>query len=374
MVELGEVCEINPKKSDLKGLDDDLDVSFIPMSDMKQGTADLDIRQIKKLREVLKGYTYFKNADVLLAKITPCFENGKSGIARGLKNGIGFGSTEFIVIRPDRNRILPELIYHFIFDSKFLTEGKLNMTGSAGQQRLSLDFVKMYPIPLPPIEVQEKIVAELDGYQKIIDGAKQIVENYKPTIKIDPDWPLVELGEVCSMEYGYTAKAQKSGDTRFIRITDIDDNACLISDNPMFIDLSEKSKPYLLEKGDVLIARTGATYGKTVLFSDNGQAAFASYLIRLSFNHDKVVPAFFTSFSLGEIYWQQARELVSGGGQPQFNANVIKRICMPIPPLKTQKKIVEEIEFECELVEMNKKLIEIFEKKIKDKIGEVWGE
>ena len=355
-------------------MDDELDVSFIPMSDMNQGMSDLNVRQTKNLREVLTGYTYFKNSDVLLAKITPCFENGKSGIASGLKNGIGFGSTEFIVIRLDLNRILPEIIYHFVSESKFLTKGATNMTGSAGQQRLSSDFVKRYPIPLPPLEVQQKIVAELDGYQKIIDGAKQIVENYKPTIKIDPDWPMVELGKECAMEYGYTAKAQESGDTRFIRITDIDDNACLISDNPMFIDLSEESEPYLLEKGDVLIARTGATYGKTLLFSDNEQAVFASYLIRLSFNHDKVVPAFFASFSLGEIYWQQARELVSGGGQPQFNANVIKRIRMPIPPLKTQQKIVAEIELERELVEANKKLIEIFEKKIKDKIGEVWGE
>ena len=86
------------------------------------------------------------------------------------------------------------------------------------------------------------------------------------------------------------------------------------------------------------------------------------------------MPAFFTSFSLGEIYWQQARELVSGGGQPQFNANVIKRVRIPIPPLTTQQKIVSEIEAERELVEANRKLIEIFEKKIKDKIGEVWGE
>jgi restriction endonuclease S subunit len=243
-----------------------------------------------------------------------------------------------------------------------------------GQPHVYPKDLKKFQSPLPPLEVQEKIVAELDGYQKIIDGAKQVVENYKPTIKIDPDWPLVELGELCSMEYGYTAKAQESGDTRFVRITDIDDNVCLISDNPMFIDLSEESKPYLLEKGDVLIARTGATYGKTLLFNDNEQGVFASYLIRLNFNHDKVMPAFFTSFSLGEIYWQQARELVSGGGQPQFNANVIKRIRMPIPPLKTQQKLVAEIESECELVEANKKLIEVFEKKIKYKIGEVWGE
>jgi type I restriction enzyme M protein len=253
---------------------------------------------------------------------------------------------------------------------------KMEQMGTGGTYKeISRASFSTLRIPLPPLEVQEKIVAELGGYQKIIDGAKQIVENYKPTIKIDPDWPMVELGKACAMEYGYTAKAQESGDTRLIRITDIDDNARLISDNPMFIDLSEESKPYLLEKGDVLIARTGATYGKTLLFSDSHQqAVFASYLIRLSFNHDKVMPAFFTSFSLGEIYWQQARELVSGGGQPQFNANVIKRIRMPIPPLKTQQKLVAEIESEREIVDANKKLIEIFEKKIKDKIGEVWGE
>ena len=253
---------------------------------------------------------------------------------------------------------------------------KMEQMGTGGTYKeISRASFSTLRIPLPPLEVQEKIVAELDGYQKIIDGAKQVVENYKPTIKINSDWPLVELGGVCNMEYGYTAKAQESGDTRLIRITDIDDNAHLISDTPMFIDLSEESKPYLLEKGDVLIARTGATYGKTLLFSDSHQqAVFASYLIRLSFNNDKVVPAFFTSFSLGEIYWQQARELVSGGGQPQFNANVIKRIRMPIPPLQTQRKIVAEIESERELVEANKKLIGIYEKKVKDKIGEVWGE
>jgi len=374
MVELREVCRLNPKKSELKGLDDDLDVSFVPMSDMNQGKTDLNVGQTKKLRKVRTGYSYFRNFDVLLAKITPCFENGKSGIARGLKNGIGFGSTEFIVIRPDRNRILPELIYYFISDSTFLTKGTLNMTGSAGQQRLSLDFVRRHRIPLPPLEVQEKIVAELDAYQKIVDGAKQIVENYKPSIKINPDWPMVELGKVSAMEYGFTARAQESGDTRFIRITDIDNDASLISENPMYINLSEESKPYLLRNGDVLIARTGATYGKALLFRENEQSVFASYLIRLSFSHDRVLPAFFVIFSLLEFYWQQARELVSGGGQPQFNANAIKRIRMPLPPLKTQQKIVAEIESERELVEADKKLIEIFEKKIKDKIGEVWGE
>lgn len=189
MFTAGAVCEINPKKSELKGLDDDLDVSFIPMSDMNQGGADLNVKQTKKLRNVLTGYTYFKNSDVLLAKITPCFENGKSGIARGLRNGIGFGSTEFIVMRPDINQILPEIIYCFVSDSTFLTKGVSNMTGSAGQQRLSLDFVRMYPISLPPLQTQKKIVAEIESERELVEANKKLIEIFEKKIKD-------EIGEV----------------------------------------------------------------------------------------------------------------------------------------------------------------------------------
>ena len=349
MVELGEVCEI------------------------KKGSA-ITKKQIEggEIPVIAGGQkpAYFHNEFNREGKtITISASGAYAGFVNYFEKPI-FASDCSTIQSLDENNLMTKFV-HLLLHGKQDEIYKFQI--GMGQPHVYPKDLKKFQIPLPPLEVQEKIVAELDGYQKIVDGAKQIVENYKPAIKINPDWPMVELEEVCAMEYGYTAKAQESGDTRFIRITDIDDNACLISDNPMFIDLSEESKPYLLDKGDVLIARTGATYGKTLLFSDNEQAVFASYLIRLSFNHDKVVPAFFTSFSLGEIYWQQARELVSGGGQPQFNANVIKRIHMPIPPLKTQKQIVAEIKSERKLVDANKKLIKIFEKKIKDKIGEVWG-
>lgn len=93
MVELGEVCEINPKKSELSDLADSLDVSFVPMVDLQENQMDFIPSQVRQLGEVIKGYTYFKNDDVLLAKVTPCFENGKAGVAKNLKNGIGFGSS-----------------------------------------------------------------------------------------------------------------------------------------------------------------------------------------------------------------------------------------------------------------------------------------
>jgi type I restriction enzyme M protein len=182
VVELGGVVEINPSKSELKNMSKDLDVSFLPMSDLQQKQINFEIKEKRKLGEVIKGYTFFKNDDVLLAKITPCFENGKSGIARNLINKIGFGSTEFIVFRPSA-KALPEWIYYFISDDVFLNVGKNNMTGSAGQQRLSQDFVKSFKIPVPPLDVQTQIVARIEEEQKLVDANKKLIELFDGKIK-----------------------------------------------------------------------------------------------------------------------------------------------------------------------------------------------
>jgi len=119
---------------------------------------------------------------VLLAKITPCFENGKSGIAKNLINGIGFGSSEYIVLRASE-KILPDFIYYFISSEKFKNLGKNNMTGSAGQQRITKDFVTEYKIPLPPLEIQKQIVLEIESYQKIIEEHKKQILGLEQKIK-----------------------------------------------------------------------------------------------------------------------------------------------------------------------------------------------
>lgn len=173
MVELNEVCEINPKKSEVKGKN--FEVSFVPMSDVSEQNYYFEPKQIKNITDVYKGYTYFAENDVLLAKITPCFENGKSAIARKLKNGIGFGSTEFIVIRAN-NKTMPEWIYNFVANTEFIDEGKNHMTGSAGQRRLNIDFVRAYKIPLPSLETQKKLVAEAEREQEVINANKQLIE------------------------------------------------------------------------------------------------------------------------------------------------------------------------------------------------------
>jgi type I restriction enzyme M protein len=190
MVSLREITEINPSSKEIRSLDPTTKVSFIPMSDLNEKQITFAPKQTRNLSEVLNGYTYFKDEDVLLAKITPCFENGKAGIASNLVNGIGFGSTEFIVFRIYVESVIPQWIYHFVSDRNFLQLGKNNMTGSAGQQRLSPDFVKSYKIPIPPLDIQKQIVSRIEEEQQLVDATKKLIQLYQDKIKekIDEVW------------------------------------------------------------------------------------------------------------------------------------------------------------------------------------------
>ncbi|MDR1149665.1 MAG: N-6 DNA methylase [Spirochaetaceae bacterium] len=188
MVKLGDVCEFNPKKSEISSLEKDTIVSFLPMDDI--GTMqDIYPQKERPISEVYKGYSYFQDNDVLIAKVTPCFENGKSGIARKLKTRIGFGSTEIHVIRPSE-KILPEYIYPYISSKSFLTNGKTKMTGTGGLQRLPIQFIFEFEIPLPPLAIQQEIVAGIETERKIIDGCRELIVKYEEKIKkvVDGVW------------------------------------------------------------------------------------------------------------------------------------------------------------------------------------------
>ena len=249
----------------------------------------------------------------------------------------------------------------------------LNLAHGAAQPNLSSKQIAELEIPLPPLEIQEQIVKEIEGYQKIIDGAKMVVDNYKPTIKINPEWEMVELGEVCKPEYGYTETAKEKGNARYIRITDIGTDGKLKSTDMKFVETNKETLKSIVNKDDILVARTGATYGKTMIFDEDYQSVFASFLIRLNFNKEKIFPKYYWVFAQSQDYISQAERLMTGGGQPQFNGNAIIKIIIPVPTIEEQKSIVKDIENEMALVEHSKKLIAIFEQKIKDKINEVWG-
>jgi type I restriction enzyme S subunit len=158
MVALGEVAEINPRMP--KGLDEASPVSFLPMAAVSE-TGRVEYEEERTLRDVKKGYTYFQRDDVLLAKITPCFENGKAAQAAGIAHQVGFGSTEFHVIRGGR-KLDPRYAFHLLWGPAFRELGTKNMTGSAGQKRVPKDLLNRLKIPLPPLAEQRRIAAILD--------------------------------------------------------------------------------------------------------------------------------------------------------------------------------------------------------------------
>src|SRR5262249_45406569 len=151
-----------PPKSEAKRKLNDTDlVSFVPMEDLGIDQKYLKPTAERQLGQVAGSYTYFADGDVLLAKITPCFENGKLGIAKGLTNGIGFGSSEYFVFRP-KESLSNEYLYYFLSQDRFRAEGERSMSGAVGHKRVSKEFIEHCQIPLPPLAEQQRIVAILD--------------------------------------------------------------------------------------------------------------------------------------------------------------------------------------------------------------------
>jgi type I restriction enzyme S subunit len=167
---LGDIISINPKKSELTISDGTL-VSFVPMAYVGE-KGEFQPQEDRQYSEVKSGFTYFRDNDVLFAKITPCMENGKGAIAKSLKNGVGFGSTEFHVLRPNEN-LNAEFLYTYLSRSNFRKLAEKNMTGSAGQKRVSTDFLAGLKLKIPGKDLQEKFA---QAYQNIQHQKTQTIQ------------------------------------------------------------------------------------------------------------------------------------------------------------------------------------------------------
>ena len=179
---LGEVCEINPSKKEITHISDDLEVSFIPMDAVDEGQGEIVSPEIRKIKDVRKGYTYFKEGDVIFAKITPCMENGKCAIAKNLVNKLGFGSTEFHVIRP-LNSVLSEWIWFYLRQQHIREEATKYFTGSVGQQRVPKEFLENLLLPLPLLPEQKRIVAYLDNIQQKAQALQRLQEETEKEVE-----------------------------------------------------------------------------------------------------------------------------------------------------------------------------------------------
>lgn len=173
LVKLKDYVKVNPAKSEIKDLDSNTLISFVPMEDVSEN-GELSLSKTKTIDEAYKGFTYFKDGDVVVAKITPCFENGKGALMKGLVNGIGFGTTEFHVLRSkDKNTINPVWLNHLTRTRYFRELGEIRMSGSAGQKRIGKDFVENFEFNLPPIEKQNLFASFVEKIEK----QKQILNN-----------------------------------------------------------------------------------------------------------------------------------------------------------------------------------------------------
>jgi type I restriction enzyme, S subunit len=161
VVSLGVAVDINPRNREWSAFPDETDVTFVPMSAVSEFTASISEPEVRPLGQVRRGYTPFSEGDLLFAKITPCMENGKVALAAGLLNGLGFGSTEFHVLRP-MPVILPQYLLYFIRQQNFRHAAKQRMQGAVGQQRVPENFLRTFPIPLPPLSEQRRIVEILE--------------------------------------------------------------------------------------------------------------------------------------------------------------------------------------------------------------------
>jgi type I restriction enzyme M protein len=273
-------------------------------------------------------------------------------------------------ILPDEN-FNPYYLYLIL---KSMKDEMIRLSGGGAQPNISQTIIKKFKIPLPPLSVQEEIVAEIDGYQKIIDGARQVVDNYKPTIKIDPDWKMVEVDELCNLVRGSSPRPKSDkrfygGNVPRLMVSDVTRDRMYTTPLTDFLTEEGAKHSRLMKKNEVVMAVSGNPGLPTILAIDAYiHDGFVGYR-ELSKN---LIPEYFY-FVL--LWMKEASNRQSIGAVfKNLSTTQIKHFKIPVPPLSIQQEIVTQIASEQEMVNANKKLIEIYEQKIKDKIGEVCGE
>lgn len=247
----------------------------------------------------------------------------------------------------------------YFFQSEIFQTQKMKYITGAKVRRVSSGDLSKIKIPIPcsnnpekSLAIQSEIVRILDKFSELtaeltaeLNMRKKQYNYYRDQLlrfkEGEVEWKT--LGEIGDFTYGYAAKAMDSGDARFVRITDINKDGKLSKENPMYVELNEENEKYTLDKNDLLMARTGATFGKTMIFEEDYPAVYAGFLIKLNLNKTIINAKYYWHFAQSDFFWEQANKLVSGGGQPQFNANALKQVRVPIPyPSHPQKSLDEQ--------------------------------
>ncbi len=395
---LWTVAQINPSKSEVSSVSNDFEVSFLPMEAVTEN-GDFHLKETRHKGDVYDGFTYFCDNDVIIAKITPCFENGKAALTNGLVNGIGFGSTEFHVLR--QTNINNKFLFYIIHQEEFRKVGEIEMKGAAGQKRVPQDFLKQYPIAYPPISNQKEIAefldrktAEIDNLIKkqeelltLLDEKRSAMITHAVTKGLNPNAPLKEtnipwlgkipegwevkklkfLGEpIIGLTYSPKDITDNVKSIRVLRSTNIQSNTLLLDDgNDIFVELKIPKKMYC-QKGDILIcARNGSAklVGKNVLIKANlPNVSFGAFTtIFRSENHE-----FLYWVLNSNIFFSQLGNFATTTIN-QLTIDFLKNLAIATPSLEEeQKEIADYLDRECAKIDKSKEKIKALIEKLKE--------
>ncbi|WP_279453945.1 restriction endonuclease subunit S [Aeromonas veronii] len=345
-------------KLEKKLTDTDL-VSFAPMDDLGIDCKYLNPKLTRSLGDVAGSYTYFANGDVLLAKITPCFENGKLGIAHNLINGIGFGSSEYFVIRPC-HEISAEYLYYFLLQESFREEGAKSMTGAVGHKRVAKEFLEAHRIPIPPLPEQQRIVAILDEAFEAIaaaranaeqnrQNARALFESYLQSVfnQRGEGWVERYLVDI-SKEFGRGKSKHRprnepklyGGQYPFIQTGDISRSKHWLTSYSQTYSEQGLAQSRLWPKGTICIAIVGATVGETAIL--NFDACFPDSVIGIV-PDENLANGEYVEYLL-QAFKQILKDKGKGTARDNINLGTFESQKFPFPPLALQNEIVATID------------------------------
>lgn len=283
----------------------------------------------------------------------------------------------WLLLRDQSERINQDFLYIILGSDFVFAQFKQSATGGV-VNNLNSEIVRRVQIPLPPIAVQQEIVAEIEDYQKVINGARAVIDNYRPHIPIHPNWPIVELGKVCVIKSGGTPDRSNetfwNGDIPWVTTTLIDYEVINCANEFITLEGLKNSSTWIVPKGTVLMAMygQGVTRGRVAILGIDAaiNQACAAFQVKDEF----LISEFL--FRVIQSRYKDLRKIseARGGNQSNLSAQVLKEYSIPLPPLETQKAIVTEIEAEQTLVNANRELITRFEKKIQTTLNRIWGE
>ncbi|EIS3584144.1 TPA: restriction endonuclease subunit S [Escherichia coli] len=357
MVKLGDVCTINPRLP--KNANPEQEVTFLAMAAVSE-KGEISSQETRILHETKKGFTYFERGDVLLAKITPCFENGKATLTNNLNTQIGFGSTEFHVLRAFPDLILPEFIFYLVWNERFRIAAAKEMTGSAGQKRVSTDYLKEYKFYLPSIFEQEKIVAALNkGYSihrkrqqaiKLADDflRAKFLEMFGDPIENPKGWNVKPLADqIVHANNGISRRRKEDtneGDI-VLRLQDVHYSGIAFDKELNRIKLVDKEKQIArVEHDDLLFIRVNGNpnyVGRTAVFKSYIEPVYHNdHLIRIKLDNE--YQSDFLCYLINSPFSRKliAQQIKTSAGQHTISQDGILKLMFYRPPIELQEKFI----------------------------------